>query len=300
LISVTILLIAFTAHCVAEDALQFLDEPHCPKLCACSSHLKRVSCINVGLVSIPDDIPTCVTELYLSKNYLTGIPARTFQNLSNLTILSLEYNHLTRIEDGAFLGLTKLKQLTLRTNQLMNLSPGVFCDLVSLHDLYITDNKLTSIPDVGYAKNLTYLTLDNNQIKSAKIPLGFRNLTLLSSLILSNNPPLTKIRKSEFWKPAQPEVAAPAKAGGRPLGEPEDATTALFASPGCKKWDTCAPEAVLHAIGGRLTDVHGNFYTYAPDVKHVNSGGTLATALADEHAWYLGKMADDIRKSLPA
>jgi 3'(2'), 5'-bisphosphate nucleotidase len=74
----------------------------------------------------------------------------------------------------------------------------------------------------------------------------------------------------------------------------------LFASPGCKKWDTCAPEAVLHAIGGLLTDVHGNLYTYEHDVKRVNSGGTLATALAEEHPWYLSKMADEIRKALPA
>lgn len=74
----------------------------------------------------------------------------------------------------------------------------------------------------------------------------------------------------------------------------------LFASPGCKKWDTCAPEAVLHAIGGRLTDVHGNTYTYEPTVKRVNPGGTLATAVASEHEWYLGKIGEDIRQSLPA
>ena len=36
----------------------------------------------------------------------------------------------------------------------------------------------------------------------------------------------------------------------------------VFASPGCKKWDTCAPEAVLHAVGGKLTDIHGNYYQY--------------------------------------
>jgi len=74
----------------------------------------------------------------------------------------------------------------------------------------------------------------------------------------------------------------------------------LFASPGCKKWDTCAPEAVLHAIGGRLTDVHGNMYTYEPTVKRVNSAGTLATAVASDHQWYLGKIGEDIRQSLPA
>ena len=26
----------------------------------------------------------------------------------------------------------------------------------------------------------------------------------------------------------------------------------VFPSPGCKKWDTCAPEAILHALGGKV------------------------------------------------
>ena len=73
----------------------------------------------------------------------------------------------------------------------------------------------------------------------------------------------------------------------------------LFASPGCKKWDTCAPEAVLHAVGGRLTDVFGNDYTYESTVQHRNAGGTLGTAIASEHAWYLAKMDVDVKKALP-
>lgn len=32
-----------------------------------------------------------------------------------------------------------------------------------------------------------------------------------------------------------------------------DAHAYVFASPGTKKWDTCAPEAVLVAMGGALT-----------------------------------------------
>ena len=29
----------------------------------------------------------------------------------------------------------------------------------------------------------------------------------------------------------------------------------VFPSPGCKKWDTCAPEAILHALGGKVNDL---------------------------------------------
>ena len=36
----------------------------------------------------------------------------------------------------------------------------------------------------------------------------------------------------------------------------------VFASPGCKKWDICAPEAILTASGGKLTDLHGVHYSY--------------------------------------
>lgn len=65
----------------------------------------------------------------------------------------------------------------------------------------------------------------------------------------------------------------------------------LFASPGCKKWDTCAPEAILHAVGGRLTDVNGRKYEYHSSVEKKNQHGTLATALAEEHDWYLKRMS---------
>lgn len=40
----------------------------------------------------------------------------------------------------------------------------------------------------------------------------------------------------------------------------------VFASKGCKKWDTCAPEAVLAAIGGKLTDMDGKQYSYFKNV----------------------------------
>ncbi|KAL3238696.1 hypothetical protein MRX96_048070 [Rhipicephalus microplus] len=60
----------------------------------------------------------------------------------------------------------------------------------------------------------------------------------------------------------------------------------VFPSKGCKKWDTCAPEAILHATGGLLTDIHGNRLQYHKDVEHVNSGGVLAACLKEQHDWF--------------
>ena len=73
----------------------------------------------------------------------------------------------------------------------------------------------------------------------------------------------------------------------------------VFASPGCKKWDTCAPEAVLHAAGGRLTDIHGELYQYYPSVQRRNAGGVLATARAQDHQWYADKIPDSVKAALP-
>lgn len=51
----------------------------------------------------------------------------------------------------------------------------------------------------------------------------------------------------------------------------------VYPSAGCKKWDTCGPEAVLRANGGILTDISGNRILYHKEVEHLNSTGVLAT-----------------------
>lgn len=71
----------------------------------------------------------------------------------------------------------------------------------------------------------------------------------------------------------------------------------VFASPGCKKWDTCAPEAVLAAMGGTLTDIHGNSLRYHKEVKHPNTGGVLATV--KDHDYFLKCIPQNVRDSLP-
>lgn len=69
----------------------------------------------------------------------------------------------------------------------------------------------------------------------------------------------------------------------------------LFASPGTKRWDTCAPEAILHAMGGQLTDVNGNFYKYDKDTPYSNKGGILATSKKEEHSYYLNAIPQELK-----
>ncbi|KAJ8924362.1 hypothetical protein NQ315_007158 [Exocentrus adspersus] len=73
----------------------------------------------------------------------------------------------------------------------------------------------------------------------------------------------------------------------------------VFASKGCKKWDTCAPEAVLEALGGKLTDIHGNHYSYAKDVQFPDSQGIFATARGVDHATLVSKIPQELREAFP-
>jgi len=76
------------------------------------------------------------------------------------------------------------------------------------------------------------------------------------------------------------------------------ATAYVFASAGCNKWDTCAPEAILAAMGGRLTDIHGKPYSYAPDAELPNKRGVLATTLVDDHQWFVDTVPESVKKQL--
>jgi len=61
----------------------------------------------------------------------------------------------------------------------------------------------------------------------------------------------------------------------------------VFATPGCKKWDTCAPEVVLREAGGELTDMYGRRLVYSEAVPRMNEAGVLAAGRIDWHAAYL-------------
>ncbi|CAH0690224.1 unnamed protein product [Spodoptera exigua] len=72
----------------------------------------------------------------------------------------------------------------------------------------------------------------------------------------------------------------------------------VFASSGCKKWDTCAPEAVLSAAGGRLTDILGEFYKYGGSESRPNKTGVLAAVSKDLHSYALNRIPQELKDAL--
>lgn len=76
------------------------------------------------------------------------------------------------------------------------------------------------------------------------------------------------------------------------------ASVYVFASGGCKKWDTCAPEAVLRAAGGELTDVRGQRYAYGAHEPHRNRTGVLAAADPGLHRHALDKIPQQLKDAL--
>ncbi|KAI8424982.1 hypothetical protein MSG28_006881 [Choristoneura fumiferana] len=76
------------------------------------------------------------------------------------------------------------------------------------------------------------------------------------------------------------------------------ASVYVFASPGCKKWDTCAPEAVLSAAGGKLTDILGNFYKYGANEPKPNKTGVLAAVNDELHSYALNRIPQDLKDAL--
>lgn len=73
----------------------------------------------------------------------------------------------------------------------------------------------------------------------------------------------------------------------------------VYASSGCKKWDTCAPEAILEANGGILTDAFGKHYSYAEDVEFPNKRGIVASIGGlDYHTSIVDKLPSKVLDAL--
>ena len=72
----------------------------------------------------------------------------------------------------------------------------------------------------------------------------------------------------------------------------------IYPCNGCKKWDTCAPEAILSSLGGKMTDVFGNPIQYHKSVPFSNSTGILAVSNPDMINHYVNSIPAKVKAGL--
>ena len=63
----------------------------------------------------------------------------------------------------------------------------------------------------------------------------------------------------------------------------------------CKLWDTCAPEAILSAVGGRMTDMRGRLLVY-DDPQRIRLQGGIVASNGPCHDAVLAGLAPFLRK----
>ncbi|KAF3705167.1 Decorin Bone proteoglycan II PG-S2 Precursor [Channa argus] len=140
--------------------------PKCPFRCQC--HLRVIQCSDLGLKSIPGDIPSDTTLLDLQNNKITEIKENDFKNLKSLHALILVNNKITTIHAKALSPLTKLQRLYLSKNLLKEMPANM---PKTLQELRIHENAITKIKKSSFQgiSRINGITLGSNPFKSAGI-----------------------------------------------------------------------------------------------------------------------------------
>ena len=72
----------------------------------------------------------------------------------------------------------------------------------------------------------------------------------------------------------------------------------VFPSPGTKKWDSCAGDAIVREAGGIMTDVNGQLLRYDSWEQYRNKMGLVVTLNKQTHQAILDRIPQDVKDSL--
>ena len=127
-------------------------------------------------------------SLELGNNMLSHPSFYSFQNLSNLKMLTMENNHISGIPRHALNRHKLLRVFVLNSNFITSLDTGVFKNLDSLQILRLSNNRISNIGDDSLIdlKNLITLELQHNNITYLRHG-SFQNLTNMILLNISQN-----------------------------------------------------------------------------------------------------------------
>ncbi|XP_071083095.1 toll-like receptor 4 [Haliotis cracherodii] len=123
----------------------------CPPCnCTYDHHQVYVNCSNQKLTSVPKDLPTSTTMLFLNGNNIKTIGPKAFSTMRNLQYLYIERNSLVSLHELAFHGLDNLVNLSLKLNDLKlnskTYKTNLFKPLHKLQVLNIQFNQMTTWP----------------------------------------------------------------------------------------------------------------------------------------------------------
>lgn len=134
--------------------------PTCPFGCQCYSRV--VHCSDLGLTSVPSNIPF------------------------DTRMVDLQNNKIKEIKENDFKGLTSLYALILNNNKLTKIHPKTFLTTKKLRRLYLSHNQLSEIP-LNLPKSLAELRIHDNKVKKIQKD-TFKGMNALHVLEMSANP----------------------------------------------------------------------------------------------------------------
>ncbi|KAG9477829.1 hypothetical protein GDO78_013028 [Eleutherodactylus coqui] len=186
----------------------------CPFGCQC--HLRVVQCSDLGLTSVPKNIPKDTTLLDLQNNKILEIKKDDFKGLNSLymggnplenggieagAFDGLKLNYL-RISEAKLSGIPKglpssLNELHLDHNKIQAIEMGDLSQYPSLYRLGLGYNNIRAVENGSLASMpiLRELHLDNNKL--SKVPPGLPDMKFLQVVYLHSNN-ITQVGVNDF------------------------------------------------------------------------------------------------------
>ncbi|XP_043087886.1 amphoterin-induced protein 3 isoform X2 [Puntigrus tetrazona] len=164
-----------------------------PSGCLIASDI--LSCTNLGLDHVPEELPVTAATLDFNHNRLERLDEGSFAGLPNLDTVRLAHNQLSRLTPGTFRNTSSIRHLDLSSNQLNIIEEYYFQELVGIKELllynnhivrveskalsglvnlqkaYLSHNRLTDFPffSIQEHPNLTTLDLSSNRMPNLPV-----------------------------------------------------------------------------------------------------------------------------------
>lgn len=179
----SLVLFCWLSFCTAELLLA------CPSFCKCNKGTLEVDCSDLGLSSIPLDIPANTRTFLFLNNQLSTLSGQALSNLSDLQTLDLSNNFLDQLPQNVFRDLVNLTELQLRNNSIRNLDKDLLQNMALLQRLDLSVNGLAQIPSGIFddLASLRWLSLRSNRLQNLD-RVTFEPLVSLQQLQVGDNP----------------------------------------------------------------------------------------------------------------